>query len=93
MKLVLRLGIALVIAVAGCTGQIGAARGPSVGGSAGAGGDPGSTTPPPPPFEPATAAASVRKVKSLLTGMTPTDDEVALVTAQGAAGFAVKTFP
>jgi hypothetical protein len=86
MKLVLRLGIALVIAVAGCTGQIGAARGPSVGGSAGAGGDPGSTTPPPPPFEPATAAASVRKVKSLLTGMTPTDDEVALVTAQGAEG-------
>src|SRR3954471_5258866 len=86
MKLVLRLGIALVIAVAGCTGQIGTARGPSVGGSAGAGGDPGSTTPPPPPFEPATAAASVRKVKSLLTGMTPTDDEVALVTAQGAGG-------
>jgi hypothetical protein len=88
MKLVLRLGIALVIAVAGCTGQIGAARGPSGGGSAGAGagGDPGSTTPPPPPFEPATAAASVRKVKNLLTGMTPTDDEVALVIAQGTGG-------
>ncbi len=88
MKLVLRLGIATVIAAAGCTGQIGGAQAPSGGGSAGAGagGDPGSTTPPPPPFEPATAASSVRKVKSLLTGMTPTDDEVTLVTAQGAQG-------
>ena len=89
MKTVLRLGIASVIAVAGCTGQIGAARAPSSGGGgsgAGAGGDPGSTTPPPPPFEAATAASSVRKVKNLLTGMTPTDDEVALATAQGAQG-------
>lgn len=89
MKLVLRLGIAAVIAVAGCTGQIGSAGSPSGSGSTGGGatgGDPGSVTPPPPPFEPATAASSVRKVKNLLTGMTPTDDEIAVVTAQGAQG-------
>jgi hypothetical protein len=89
MKLVLRLGIAVVIAVAGCTGQIGGVGSTSGSGSTGGGstgGDPGSVTPPPPPFEPATAASSVRKVKNLLTGMTPTDDEIALVTAQGAHG-------
>ncbi len=87
MKLVLRLGIASVIAASGCTGQISGERAASSGGGgSGAGGDPGSVTPPPPPFEPATAASSVRKVKNLLTGMTPTDDEIALVTAQGAQG-------
>ncbi len=89
MKLVLRLGIAVVIAVAGCTGQIGGVGSTSGSGSTGGGstgGDPGSVTPPPPPFEPATAASSVRKVKNLLTGMTPTDDEIALATAQGAQG-------
>jgi hypothetical protein len=89
MKLVLRPVVAAVIAVAGCTGQIGGAGSTSGSGSTGGGstgGDPGSVTPPPPPFEPATAASSVRKVKNLLTGMTPTDDEIALVTAQGAQG-------
>jgi hypothetical protein len=44
------------------------------------------STPPPPPFEAATAASATRKVKNLLTGMTPTDDEVGMVTSNGAAG-------
>ena len=37
-------------------------------------------------FQPLAAAVAVRKVKNLLTGMTPTDDEIAAVTAQGTQG-------
>jgi hypothetical protein len=48
--------------------------------------DPGTGTTPPMPFEPATALAAVRKVKGLLTGLPPTDAEIAAVTASGAAG-------
>jgi len=48
--------------------------------------DGGPITQPPQPFQPASAQTAVRKVKDLLTGMAPTDDDVALVTAMGAAG-------
>ena len=89
MKLVLRLGIASVIAARAARDRSAPRAGRRAeAAGAGAGGDPGSTTPPPPPFEPATAASSVRKVKNLLTGMTPTDDEVALVDRAGRAGVA-----
>lgn len=48
--------------------------------------DGGPITQPPKPFEAASAQTAVRKVKNLLTGMAPTDDDVSLVTAMGAAG-------
>jgi len=48
--------------------------------------DGGPITQPPMPFEAASAQTAVRKVKNLLTGMAPTDDDVSLVTAMGAAG-------
>ena len=73
----------------GCTGKVGSVGpggGAGNGGPSGAAGDPGTVTPPPPPFEAATAASSVRKVKNLLTGMTPTDDEIAAVTMNGVHG-------
>jgi hypothetical protein len=38
------------------------------------------------PFEPLAAFGAVRKVKNLLTGLPPTDADVAAVTASGAAG-------
>ncbi|MFZ5892461.1 MAG: hypothetical protein ACOY0T_15485 [Myxococcota bacterium] len=62
--------------------------GVSSSGSGGSGSmiDPGNVTAPPAPFEAATAMAAVRKVKSLLTGLTPTDAEVSSVTTSGAAG-------
>ncbi len=56
-------------------------------------GEPGpapTTTAPPTaptaPFAPVQAAATVRKVKGLLTGLAPTDEEIAKVGASGAAG-------
>lgn len=48
--------------------------------------DPGMVTAPKTPFEPTTALVTLRKVKNLLTGLTPTDTEVALVSGSGAAG-------
>ena len=48
--------------------------------------DGGPITQPPQPFEAASAQTAVRKVKNLLTGLAPTDDDVSLVTAMGAAG-------
>ena len=94
------LGLAGIAAVGtGCTGTVsgGGSNPPGTSsGSGGAGGgvagtpnppiNPGSVTVPPTPFEPATALSSVRKVKNLLTGLTPTDADVATVTTMGAAG-------
>ncbi|MGC4095210.1 MAG: hypothetical protein QM756_46275 [Polyangiaceae bacterium] len=48
--------------------------------------DPGTVTAPPAPFEAATAIAAVRKVKNLLTGLAPTDQDVSTVSSSGAAG-------
>jgi hypothetical protein len=43
-------------------------------------------TAPSAPFAPVQAAATTRKVKGLLTGLAPTDEEIAKVSASGAAG-------
>src|SRR4030095_14255806 len=40
----------------------------------------------PTPSQPLPAAAAVRKVKNLLTGLPPTDAEIAMVTSQGQLG-------
>jgi hypothetical protein len=40
----------------------------------------------PPPFEPATARSTARKVKGLLIGSAPSDDDVNVVTNMGATG-------
>jgi hypothetical protein len=48
--------------------------------------DPGPVSVPPAPISQTVAFSAVRKVKNLLTGMAPTDDEVAAVTARGPAG-------
>src|SRR6478609_4678611 len=47
---------------------------------------PGDVTVPPTPIPADLAYVAVRKVKNLLTGMPPSDEDVALVTANGAAG-------
>jgi hypothetical protein len=47
---------------------------------------PGGVTAPTDPFPLATAISAVRKVKNLLVGMPPTDDDVAKLTQKGAAG-------
>ena len=47
---------------------------------------PGDVTVPPTPISQDVAYVAVRKVENLLTGMAPTDADVALVTQQGAAG-------
>ena len=61
--------------------------GNTAGGSGGASMiDAGMVTEPPKPFEAASARTAVRKVKNLLTGLAPTDDDVTLVTSKGAAG-------
>ena len=98
MKLPILLGLSgMALVAASCTGKVGQVGGgglsPGGGGvgagsgnGVGGGGGDDTGTPPPPPFEPAAAASSVRKVKNLLTGLTPTDDEIAAVTANGAAG-------
>ncbi len=73
------------------TGNPGAGSSGSAGGETGVGGgsagiDSGTTTAPATPFEAVAALSSVRKVKNLLTGLAPSDEEVALVTTMGAAG-------
>ena len=91
----LALGSIVLVSLGACVGSVtpasttngGAGSGGSNPGTGGAGTpSPGTVTVPPTPFEPAAAASAVRKVKSLLTGQTPTDDEIASVTASGAAG-------
>src|SRR6516225_5382965 len=93
-----RVGLALLamgsLGVSACNGNIGHNESSGAGGSGassvtGSGGSnikPGNVTVPPTPTDPAVAAAAVRKVENLLTGMAPTDADVALVTQQGAAG-------
>jgi len=49
-------------------------------------GTPEPPTAPSAPFAPVQASATTRKVKGLLTGLAPTDEEVAKVAASGAAG-------
>ena len=78
---------------AGCSASITPGVSPPGGGGAtgngGAGQDPlnpGGVTVKPDPFQPTAAQSSVRKVKNLLTGLPPTDEDIATVTASGAAG-------
>jgi hypothetical protein len=91
MKRTIFLGLAGIVAsAAGCTGVVSKNDNgtPATGGGGGGGSnsDPGGVTAPAKPFEPATAQSSVRKVKNLLTGLAPSDQDVATVTAMGAAG-------
>jgi hypothetical protein len=72
-----------------CNGAIGQNNPTGTGGSMGIGGmnvKPGDVTVPPTPISADAAYVAVRKVKNLLTGMAPTDEDVALVTSNGAAG-------
>lgn len=55
-------------------------------GNGAAGLDTGGPSTPTPPFEAAAASTAVRKVKNLVLGLAPTDEEVATVTSAGAAG-------
>ena len=91
-----RMGLALLsCSLAACNGNIGG-HGPADPGGGGTappitGGGPTNITPgpitvPPMPVSQTVAISSVRKVKNLLTGMPPTDADVALVTAMGPAG-------
>ena len=91
----------VALSLGACTGTVGSKPGAGQGGDS-ASGDAGSTGNPgtggtgtpagaggmaqTPPFEPSGAAVAVRKVKNLLTGMPPTDADVATVTTSGAAG-------
>ncbi len=52
----------------------------------GGGLDTGGSTAAPAPFEATAASVAVRKVKNLLVGLPPTNDDVAAVTTSGAAG-------
>src|SRR5689334_4723008 len=70
----------------GASGAAGTGTGTGGAGGAGAGGAGGSGGVTPPPFEPASARSAVRKVKNLLTGQPPTDDDVNTVTNMGPAG-------
>ena len=86
----------------GASGMTGSGNGTSAGGSdpSASGGtsstpgatggtatvDPGMVTAPKTPFEAAAALVALRKVKNLLTGLAPTDAEVATVQGSGAAG-------
>jgi hypothetical protein len=70
---------------AGPSGGAGSPGGGGGGGPSGGAGSPGgggTST----PFEAATAQASTRKVKNLLTGLPPTDADIGSVTAMGADG-------
>src|SRR3954452_8801797 len=72
-----------------CNGDIGQNGKTGTGGSGGLGGSnvtPGDVTVPPTPISQDVAYVAVRKVKNLLVGMPPTDQDVALVTTNGAAG-------
>jgi len=93
--LLLRLRGCLIAVLAGgllasaCNGDIGQNNPTGTGGSMGIGGmnvKPGDVTVPPTPISGDAAYVAVRKVKNLLTGMAPTDEDVALVTSTGAAG-------
>jgi len=86
------LGSALLgaaLASAACNGAISGHGSGNIGGSGGGGGsgvvDPGKVTVPPTPFDAKTAFYATSKVKNLLTGMAASDDDVAKVTATGAA--------
>src|SRR4030095_15047644 len=81
--------LAAGILAAACNGNIGQNTPTGTGGSMGIGGmnvTPGDVTVPPTPISADVAYVAVRKVKNLLTGMAPTDEDVALVTSTGAAG-------
>jgi hypothetical protein len=67
-------------------GTAGGVGGGSIGGAGGGNVKPGDVTVPPTPIPADAATVAVRKVKTLLTGMAPTDEDVALVTSTGAAG-------
>ena len=69
----------------GTAGTMGSAGTTGVGGTTGLGGL-GGAGGSPTPFQPLAAAAAVRKVKNLLTGLPPTDAEIAMVTSQGQLG-------
>ncbi len=58
------------------TGTGNSTGGPGGTGDPGVGGAGGDAPPPPPPFQASSAASAVRKVKRLLTGMAPTDQEM-----------------
>src|SRR6185369_11350172 len=76
-------GLAVLLAIAACNGNISHNAPTGAGGSSGLGGGnvkPGDVTVPPTPIPADVAAVAVRKVKNLLTGMPPTDEDVALVT-------------
>src|SRR5262245_21929407 len=79
-------GCFLAGACNGDIGQQGGTGGGSVGGIGGSNVKPGDVTVPPTPIPGEAAYVAVRKVKNLLTGMAPTDEDVALVTSTGAAG-------
>jgi len=91
----LRQATLLLVAVCGgglaCSGSIsGKGQPPGGGGNGGAGGtghvDPGKVTQPDAPFDDRAAALVARKVKNLLTGLAPTDDDVSALKMSGAAG-------
>jgi len=72
-----------------CNGNIGQNAPTGNGGSSGLGGGsvtPGDVTVPPTPIPTDVATVAVRKVKNLVTGMPPSDEDVALVASTGAAG-------
>jgi hypothetical protein len=79
-----------LVAAGGCSGNISGRGQPPTSGGGGGGGsgsvDPGKVTVPDAPFDDRTAALAARKTKNLLTGLAPTDDEVATVKMSGAAG-------
>src|SRR4051812_29031380 len=85
--------LAFVVAAAAgpaCNGAIGNHGAGMVTGAGGNDGptnvDPGKVTASTTPFEAKTAFYATSKVKNLLTGMPVSDDDVAKVTAKGAAG-------
>jgi hypothetical protein len=83
-------GVASIGLLAGCQGSIGAKGQPAGGGPGGGNGpgavNPGGVTVPDAPFDAHTAALAARKTKDLLTGLAPTDDDIAALTKSGAAG-------
>src|SRR5436190_20479546 len=82
-------GLATLLAIAACNGNIGSNMPTGSGGNSGLGGgnvDPGNVTVPPTPIAPDVAYVAVRKVKNLLTGLPPSDEDGSLVTNNGAAG-------
>ena len=82
------LGAVCFMTVA-CNGNIGKNAPTGSGGNSGLGGGsvtPGDVTVPPAPISQEVATIAVRKVKNLLTGMAPTDEDIALVTSTGPAG-------